>query len=371
MRKRTLGLVLLLSTLALSGLKSQTPILFWGDQPTELLRSKEILVNSAANNIAVGQYIIRRVRVDRVNEKVYWTTGGDETIKRANLDGSNPEIIIQNTTNIAIIEIDNNTNRLYFTESDSGQIKSCNLDGSDLQVLVQGTGIVLGLDVDPLNHHFYWTESDKGLIRRAGLDGTNIVTIVSTGQQVYDLQIDVPNQHIYFTNRTTNEIERMDFNSSNRTTILSTNGIPGSISLDLYAGEMYWLERDAGTINKADLNGSNLMELVNIPNSSFSGLDVMVYPVANEAVAETPETLFFFPNPAKNTITVPYELEIAGQFNIYDIHGRLVFQEAIQQDNSTFDISYLSAGVYMIEIKLNGKTLKLNKLVKPLGSGRA
>ncbi len=364
MRTATSIIILFFLILSQSSLYSQTT-LFWGDQPTELLRSKELTAgNSNTNNIALGQYIIRRVRVDRVNEKVYWTVGGDETIKRANLDGSNPEIIVQNTSNIAIIEIDNSTNRLYFTESGSGEIQSCNLDGSDIQVLVQGTGIVLGLDVDPLNHHFYWTESSNGLIRRADLDGANIVNILSTGENVYDLQIDVPNQHIYFTNRSTNKIERVNFNGSNRTDIISTLGQAGAIALDLYEGEMYWLERDMGTISKADLDGSNLTELINIPNSSFSGLDVMVYPVANEQLIERAEALFFFPNPTKNTISIPYEFTTEGQLSIYNMNSQLILQKTIHQQMNTFDVSFLLSGTYVIELKVKDESWKIGKLIK-------
>ena len=69
---------------------------------------------------------------------------------------------------------------MYWTDAHTTSIKRANLDGSDVEVLIiLGSSFPLGIAVDPFEGKMYWSEGDK--IRRANLDGSNIEDVVTTG----------------------------------------------------------------------------------------------------------------------------------------------------------------------------------------------
>ncbi len=89
-----------------------------------------------------------------------------------------------------------------------------------------------------------------------------------------------------------------------------------------------------------------------------------IYRVVDTSVLATEDskinTFSFFPNPATHTITFEYPaFAKADQLNIYDITGKLVQQQPIQNNSTTFSIAQLSTGVYIARMTSNSQTLKL------------
>ncbi len=68
-----------------------------------------------------------------------------------------------------------------------------------------------------------------------------------------------------------------------------------------------------------------------------------------------------YPNPATNSITINSQFEPVSSISIYDIGGKLLFNETnLNSTNKTVDISMLSNGIYFIQ--MNNKLTK--KLIK-------
>lgn len=66
------------------------------------------------------------------------------------------------------------------------------------------------------------------------------------------------------------------------------------------------------------------------------------------------ENIFsFFPNPAKENITVNYEYKTDAVLNFYNITGNLVKSEILKQNNQHININDLPNGIYLCEIKTN------------------
>src|SRR5262249_33725029 len=63
----------------------------------------------------------------------------------------------------------------------SGDIRRANLDGSDQQILVTRQNLPQGLALDLAGGQMYWTDNPLGTgdIRRANLDGTDQQTLIS------------------------------------------------------------------------------------------------------------------------------------------------------------------------------------------------
>jgi len=79
------------------------------------------------------------------------------------------------------------------------------------------------------------------------------------------------------------------------------------------------------------------------------------------------DNFMLFPNPATNTITLKYNIpsETNGNFIIYDLTGKEVFQQTIIGGEQTVLISDLNLknGVYIYKIAFNGINENNGKLV--------
>jgi DNA-binding beta-propeller fold protein YncE len=166
--------------------------------------------------------------VDGLNERVYWSMGN--TVRRANLDGSNAEVIsyVEDPWLIQDLALDNTHGAIYIANWSAvsgtrGNLQRVDLDGSNLEDLV--TGILngpIGLAVDPDAGKVYWgknaEDAESGRVMRANLDGTD-------GELV---------------------IAYVD---------------PDSLALDLAASRVYWTDLDVplvllGTIQRANFDGT-------------------------------------------------------------------------------------------------------------------
>ena len=65
--------------------------------------------------------------------------------------------------------------------SDFGGIVRANLDGSDREVVVSIFSSVFGLALDPVRRKIYWAEPFTNSIHRANLDGTDEEDLVTPG----------------------------------------------------------------------------------------------------------------------------------------------------------------------------------------------
>ena len=184
------------------------------------------------------------VDLDPALSQMYWIEGTG-TIYRANLNGSNIEVLVTGLGNLSGLALDGVGGQMYWTEWDwdpgTGTIYRASLNGSNIEVLVTGLGNLSGLALDGVGGQMYWTEWDwdpgTGTIYRANLDGSNIEVLV-TGL-----------------------------------------GNLSGLALDGAGGQMYWTEWDAGTIHRANLNGSNPETLVTDSDRSY-GVALVSRPVA-------------------------------------------------------------------------------------------
>jgi len=70
--------------------------------------------------------------LDKVNEKIYFDNQEDGVIMRADLDGSNVEVVVEKVGRVYGIAIDGVNGVLYFADNGDGLIKKTDLDGDGL-----------------------------------------------------------------------------------------------------------------------------------------------------------------------------------------------------------------------------------------------
>ncbi len=121
-----------------------------------------------------------------MNPQLFWTLPGlIDILARANADGTGPETLLNNTqlNNPNGIALDEVNGHIYIADGGAGdRILRANLDGSEVQVIIPDAGDnPADIALDLVNGQIYWTipgATDE--VRRANLDGSNIKTILDT-----------------------------------------------------------------------------------------------------------------------------------------------------------------------------------------------
>ncbi len=184
--------------------------------------------------------------VAEAQSKIYWTEDQTGNITRANLDGSDVEVLLTGSPNT--IAIDTTGRKMYWIEM--GSIFRANLDGSAIEQLV--TGSVSALSLNEVARTKYWIEN--GSIFQASLDastGTALLTGAPTS-----IAVDGTIGKIYWIEGGT--IFRANLDGSAIESLLT--GSPSVIAVDGAGGKIYWIE--LGNIWRANLDGSAFEELL-------------------------------------------------------------------------------------------------------------
>ena len=218
------------------------------------------------------------ITLDVTDGKMYWTDSS-HAIYRANLDGSNAEPFFTGGGNPWGIALDIPGNKIYWTEHEAQKVQRADLDGTNVEVLLTSKPTIpVGLALDGAENKMYWTDQGTNMIRRADLDGANNEDLVKALRTPVGLALDVVGSKMYWTNSDTSVIQRADLDGSNVENILTVPDIQdisphrgigmGGIALDVIGGKMYWTDwqtvetegwfSSQYEIRRANLDGTNV-----------------------------------------------------------------------------------------------------------------
>jgi len=80
------------------------------------------------------------------------------------------------------VDIDPEQEKIYWTDRGSDAVRRANLDGSDMEVLVDNSKVemrdAIGMSLDLAARKMYWSDMTTGIIHRASFDGSKIETVV-------------------------------------------------------------------------------------------------------------------------------------------------------------------------------------------------
>ena len=215
-------------------------------------------------------------------DKMYWTDADFATpeIQRANLDGSEVEVLLSGIERPFGIALDLTNEKMYFTENkwtdpQVHQITRANLDGSGTEVLVTGY-VPFGVALDVAGGKIYWTDQSGDIYRANLADGSGVESLVSTSGP-YGIALDLDGGKIYWTDTDPDRIARANLDGSGVEELVTGLNRDTQIALDVEAGKMYWGDwvfGEGGIIRRANLDGSGLEEVLNI------GMDPTPYGIA-------------------------------------------------------------------------------------------
>ncbi|MYA70455.1 T9SS type A sorting domain-containing protein, partial [Candidatus Poribacteria bacterium] len=348
--------------------ESQRPPMYWVNAGVATLQS---LTGSSVDRLAPNVQNATSVAVDMADNKVYWAEQtGDHSgrIHRANLNGTNIQLVRELTTAPHRIALDTANGTLYLTNS-RGKVQQMNLNGSGFEAdFIVNLVSPQGIAVDAAGGKVYWTEQTgdhSGRIRRANLNGTNVQLVRELKSAPQGLAVDPSNERLYLTN-SWGKVQRMNLNGSGfQPNFIVDLNAPRGIAVDVAGRKIYWTER--GSIRRANLDGSNRQDVARGLGTPVS-LALSVAPVstasAPAAAAMAPNATVLhpnYPNPFNPETWIPYQLQKPAdvQIAIYSQSGVLVRE---------LSLGYQRAGQYMSRSRAaywDGR----NQLGEPVASG--
>ncbi|MDE0018261.1 MAG: T9SS type A sorting domain-containing protein [Candidatus Poribacteria bacterium] len=348
--------------------ESQRPPMYWVNAGVATLQS---LTGSSVDRLAPNVQNATSVAVDMADNKVYWAEQtGDHSgrIRRANLNGTNIQLVRELTTAPHRIVLDTANGTLYLTNS-RGKVQRMNLNGSGFEAdFIVNLASPQGIAVDAAGGKVYWTEQTgdhSGRIRRANLNGTNVQLVRELKSAPQGLAVDPSNERLYLTN-SWGKVQRMNLNGSGfQPNFIVDLNAPRGIAVDVAGRKIYWTER--GSIRRANLDGSNRQDVARGLGTPVS-LALSVAPVstasAPAAAAMAPNATVLhpnYPNPFNPETWIPYQLQKPAdvQIAIYSQSGVLVRE---------LSLGYQRAGQYMSRSRAaywDGR----NQLGEPVASG--
>ena len=314
------------------------PPLYWVAAKTGTLHR---LVGDRVENFVPEIQNATSLAVDAAAGRLYWTEKTDNRtgkIQRANLDGTNVQLVKDLTSTPLDIALDTTAGKLYLSNT-WGKIQRMNLDGSDFQPnLVTGLKTPQNLVLDTATGQLYWTEQiskTTGEVQRANLDGSNVQLVKALTSVPRCMTLDAVNRKLYLTNAW-GKLQRMNLDGSNfQPNVITGLVSPGQVAVDVIGDKVYWTEK--GKLRRADLDGGNIQDVVigldeltdiALGINSTGQTGVAAAPATEMTVAEQTRLLANYPNPFNPETWIPYHLANPSnvQITIYDTRGSVVRQ---------------------------------------------
>ena len=245
--------------------------------------------------------------------KMYWTDWGTETIRRANLDGSQVEDLVSTGLYFSglarphSLALDVDGGKMYWADGNAAKIQRANLDGRQVETLVIGIdqnfrspvtwdhpdsfGSLLtfgfgfrssvednsmcpvGIALDVGGGKMYWTDECWDTISRANLDGSQVEILTRSVTRPVGIALDVGGGKMYWTDRGgATKISRANLDGSRVETLVTGVELPHSLALDVGGGKMYWTDYGTDKIRRANLDGRQVEDLVTTGLETPTGL---------------------------------------------------------------------------------------------------
>ncbi len=346
------------------------PPMYWVDAKAGTLHRS---VGNTVETLVPNVRNATSLAVDAAGDKFYWTERvGSRTgkVQRADLDGSNVQLVKDLTSVPLDIAIDTTNRKLYLTNA-WGKIQRMNFDGSGFAPnLIIGLDSPEGIAVAAVDGKLYWTEQTgdrTGKVQCADLDGSNVQLVKDLTSVPLDIAIDTTNRKLYLTNAW-GKIQRMNFDGSGFAPNLITGlDSPEGIAVDAVNGKLYWAEE--GGIGCASLIGENLQNIITdlgdpaniMLGTSLASVAAAPMNIEWAALPNSTALLANYPNPFNPETWIPYQLSEATDvtLTIYSVNGTVV---------RTLALGHQSAGIYQSRNRAaywNGK----NELGESVASG--
>ena len=259
---------------------AQRPSMYWIDAEAGTLHR---LINNEVEHLLPNVQNATSLTVDMNGGQLYWaekTSNRTGRIRRANLDGTNVQLVKTLTSVPHGIALDAAGDKIYLTNA-WGKVQSLNVDGSNFQSnLITGLNSPNDIVVDSTGSKIYWieqTSGQSGRICRANLNGSNVKLVKALTNMPLGIALDPSRNKLYVTSAY-GKVQRLSTNGSDfQSNLITGLDTPKGVAVDVAHSTLYWTEK--GSIRRADLNGADIQEVVTgfgSPGSIVLGTSSMI-----------------------------------------------------------------------------------------------
>ena len=205
------------------------------------------------------------IAYDAAGGKIYYTDDSNGALMRADLDGSNQELVADGFSRPRGVALNIDDNKAYVVDRGIDAVYVVDLTNGTSEVLYDTSNGLGELPeaIDYFDGNLYITcvEIDFETVWKAKADGSAIDNIIGygAGGYGYGIAIDKVNSKIYFDNQEDGVIMRSDLDGSNVETVVEKVGRVYGIAVDGTNGQLYFADSGDGLIKKTDLNGNGLV----------------------------------------------------------------------------------------------------------------
>lgn len=224
-----------------------------------------VVPNLFANGLAVG------------GGKLYWVDAGRFEIRRADLDGQGLEILVD-PVNARGVELDLPEGKIYWAEGAFYEtIRRANLDGTEVEDVIVDLPQVDGVNAIAIDSANQWIYFSNGLVFRSHTGGGTVVELHVAGGSAYGMALDVPNDAIYVANDEFCLVEARlggtDWECFDSGSIEQTAAF--DLALDSGSRELYWslFHVDGGIWRKGLDSGTKENVLPGLPARAWVAVD--------------------------------------------------------------------------------------------------
>lgn len=248
-------------------------------------RFMEVVVEETTNSIALDY--------DYSENLLFWTDGGDETIKRARIqDQDHGQVLAKDIQSIHSntdakafspdgIAVDWVYKHVYWTDTGSDKIKTSNYEGTIVKTIIStDLDDPRAICVDPKHGMIYWSDWGKvPKIERSGMDGSNREVIVKQSQDLEwpnGLTIDYVSRRIYWIDSKLHKIGSANMDGTDhRHVLVDASEIQRPFSISVFEDSLYWTDWHSNKILSVQKVSGHRPQTLSL--GSYSVMDVKVY----------------------------------------------------------------------------------------------
>ncbi|XP_041474760.1 very low-density lipoprotein receptor-like [Lytechinus variegatus] len=166
------------------------------------------------------------------------------------------------------VAFDNRSRTVFWSDAVLDAIFRANIDGTDQRIIVDNLGYPAGLSIDTVNDRIYWTDRELDVVGSSTLNGTDRTVLVNSGLTTPEgITVSTRNNLLFWVDRGDNNnpgtIERVNTAGSQRMTIVSGElDYPTAVSLNHDEDRLYWADFGPGHVASVTINGNDRREHV-------------------------------------------------------------------------------------------------------------
>lgn len=232
--------------------------LYWSDSLGGIMRA-----SLDGSNVESVHESVDVLQFDVYDGKVFWTDRNGR-VRRSNTDGSGLiDLFAPTVRDPNSLTINSSNGRLYWTDSLVGSIRSANLDGSNSQVLL--SNLAAPRAIFSTRDRLFWVVDDRmtgsRTVQSSALDGSDVGNVLE-GRYPGDIVVDETRSKLYWTRELCSSLGDNILSANldgSGLDSLSAGGCPNHIALNELTGRVFWTEGEA--VWMADFAESTYMEV--------------------------------------------------------------------------------------------------------------